>query len=266
MPVISGARHRSTSVDRGRRARGRSRVAGRGRPDAPSTTTRVTSAAVAAKTAVCSSAPVPAVRGRGGVEGDQVGALPDGDARRRRRSRGTSWAVPTSSSSAAVQCPRRCGGQPLVELDGAHLLERVDDGVAVGAEAEPGSRRRAAGAAGPMPSARSRSVVGQKQTLVRRAAEQRDVVVGQVGGVHDGGAAARAGPSSASSRVGVTPYAARQASFSAGCSERCTCSGGPRPRGTRASWSRGTARTEWIARRRRSPPRARPSASAVPSL
>ena len=32
-------------------------------------------------------------------------------------------------------------------------------------------------------------------------------------------------PCSCSSRVGVQPYASRHCSFSAGCSERCTCSG-----------------------------------------
>ena len=47
--------------------------------DRPSTITWMTSSAVAAKTAVFSSAPVPAVRGVVGVEGDQVGALPDRD-------------------------------------------------------------------------------------------------------------------------------------------------------------------------------------------
>ena len=54
------------------------------------------------------------------------------------------------------------GGQPLVQLDRPGLFEQVDHGVAVGAEAE-----RAAGVgqrlAGPTPSARSRSVVGQMQ-------------------------------------------------------------------------------------------------------
>ena len=58
------------------------------------------------------------------------------------------------------------GREPLVELDGAHLLEEVDDGVAVGAEGQPGARRRAARRLGPMPSPRSRSVVGQKQAEV----------------------------------------------------------------------------------------------------
>ena len=56
------------------------------------------------------------------------------------------------------------------------------------------------------------------------------------------------GPSrsaSCSSRAGLTPYAARQASFSATCSDRWMCSGA-RPRKA-ASCSRGTARTEWIA-------------------
>ena len=68
-------------------------------------------------------------------------------------------------------------------------------------------------------------MVGQKQARGAGAAEQRDVVVGQVGGVHRAWSAARARPASASSSVGVAPYAARQASFSAGCSDRCTCSG-----------------------------------------
>ena len=55
-------------------------------------------------------------------------------------------------------------------------------------------------------------------------------------------------PASASRRVGVTPYAARQPSFSATCSDRCTCSGRPAAAATTVpSWSRGTARTEWIA-------------------
>ena len=56
-------------------------------------------------------------------------------------------------------------------------------------------------------------------------------------------------PESASSSVGVRPCAARQASFSARCSDRWTCSGTP-PRPTRPrspSASAGTARTEWIA-------------------
>ena len=75
-----------------------------------------------------------------------------------------------------------------------------------------------------MPSARSRSVVGVTQTLVLlspsramsssvRCVAWTTVVPGP------------SRPSSCSSRVGVTPYAARQASFSATCSERWTCSG-----------------------------------------
>ena len=78
--------------------------------------------------------------------------------------------------------------------------------------------------AGPMPSARSRSVVGVMQTLVpvvpssSMSSSVRWVACTTV----------VSGPSrsaSCSSRVGVTPYAARQASFSATCSERWTCSG-----------------------------------------
>lgn len=57
-------------------------------------------------------------------------------------------------------------------------------------------------------------------------------------------------PRSASSRVGVTPCAARQASFSAVCSDRWTCNGASRSdahAATVPSCSAGTARTEWIA-------------------
>ena len=56
-----------------------------------------------------------------------------------------------------------------MHLDAAQLLERVDDGVLVGAERErhPGVVQRRAG---PMPSARSRSVVGQKHAVARAPA------------------------------------------------------------------------------------------------
>jgi hypothetical protein len=57
-------------------------------------------------------------------------------------------------------------------------------------------------------------------------------------------------PCSSSSSAGVRPWAARHASFSARCSDRWACRGAPRSRAqpaTVASWSAGTARTEWIA-------------------
>ena len=57
------------------------------------------------------------------------------------------------------------GDQPLVQLEQPRLLEQVDDRVLVAAEGQRATRRRAGGG-GPMPSARSRSVVGQKQTAV----------------------------------------------------------------------------------------------------
>ena len=65
---------------------------------------------------------------------------------------------------------------------------------------------------------------------------------------------ASSAPASASSAVGVRPYASRHASFSAGCSETWACSGAPSRRAalTRrtAATSRepgSTARTLWIA-------------------
>ena len=72
--------------------------------------------------------------------GDQVGAAPDGD---------RAGVVPAERvvAGAGVEqlggrpVPALLGGEPLVELDGAHLLEQVDHGVAV---ADP-SVSRAAG-------------------------------------------------------------------------------------------------------------------------
>ena len=77
-------------------------------------------------------------------------------------------------------------------------------------------------------------------------------------------------PASASSSVGLSPYAARQASFSAGCSDRWTCSGVLAAHAaTVLIWSWGTARTLWIAAPTRSSSNAATRsahASAEPSL
>ena len=125
---------------------GRSRRPGRGRARSrspcrkttrPSTTTWVTSSATAAKTAVCSSAPVPAVRTWSVSIVTRSARLADRD---------RAGVVPAEASRAAVPAVQQLGGrpvaallrgEPLVELDGAHLLEQVDHGVAVGAEREP---------------------------------------------------------------------------------------------------------------------------------
>ncbi len=103
--------------------------------------------------------------------------------------------------------------------------------------------------AGPMPSARSRSVVGHMQVPVpvppsrAMSASVRCVLWTPV-------VRGPSTPWSASSCVGVRPWAAWQASFSAVCSDRCTCRGARRSsaqRATVASWSAGTARTECTA-------------------
>ena len=128
--------------------------------------TWVTSAAVAAKTAVCSSAPVPAVRGLVGVDGDQVGAAADRDlAGVVEAEAGVAGRRGGGEQLGGGPVAALLGGQPLVDLDRAHLLEQVDHRVAVAAE---GERAPASCSCrlGPMPSPRSRSVVGQKQALV----------------------------------------------------------------------------------------------------
>ena len=143
------------------------------------------------------------------------------------------------------------GGEPLVELDGPHLLEQVDDRVAVGAERERRRRPRAAAGDGPMPSPRSRSVVGQKQAWVPRAAEQRDVAR------RSGGWRARRVVRGAE-RAGLGEQLGRASRRRPPGRRR---SRRPARRGARAAgaacarpsrrpcgiWSRGTARTEWIA-------------------
>ena len=106
--------------------------------------------------------------------------------------------------------------------------------------------------AGPSPSPRSRSVVGHTQTAVSdspsRAMSCSLTCVACTAVV-----AEPSTPCSDSSSVGEHPYALWQASFSAGCSETCTCSGRGEPSSptaastTTSSSSAGTARTEWTA-------------------
>ena len=59
--------------------------------------------------------------------------------------------------------------QPLMGFQPAGLLERVGDDVLVSAETEDRTPARASARAGPMPSARSRSVVGQKHACTARS-------------------------------------------------------------------------------------------------
>src|SRR5712691_6187068 len=75
------------------------------------------------------------------------------------------------------------GGQPLAELDPPGLLEQVDHGLAVGAEAEHAAgRRQRAGRPDPV------GEVGLRRRAEARAgpaaAKQLDVPAGQVGSVH----------------------------------------------------------------------------------
>ena len=99
---------------------------------------------------------------------DQVGPGARRDRRPASGQPSAAWpaAVAAPSSSAGVEVAAPLGAQPLVHLHAARLLEQVDHGVAVGAEAQRRRRRRPARRAGPMPSARSRSVVGHRQTPV----------------------------------------------------------------------------------------------------
>ena len=103
--------------------------------------------------------------------------------------------------------------------------------------------------AGPIPSARSASVVGHRQTPVPPAAEQRDVPCGQVGGVH-GRVSGPSTPASASSSVGVHAVGGQAGLVLGRLLGQVDVQrpAPPRRRGHRGQVRRaGTARTEWIA-------------------
>lgn len=157
-------------------------------------------------------------------------------------------AVAARSNWAAVQCPR-----VRVRSRSSSSMARASSNRSITAwlslprlSGLPASCSRLAG---PIPSARSRSVVGHMQIVVPEPPSS--VMSSSVRCV--AWTAEVRGPStpwSARSRVGVTPCVAWQASFSAGCSDRWTCSGAWRSslqRTAAASWSAGTARTEWTA-------------------
>ena len=154
-------------------------------------------------------------------------------------------AVAARASSAGVKWPRRSVRSRSSSLQRAGLLEQVDHGVAVAAEAE-----RAAGVgqrAGRSDAVGQVAFGGRAEADAGAGAAEQRARSASVRWVAC--TAVRVGPStpvSASSSVGVRPCAARQASFSARCSERWTCSGraGGRGRRTVDSAPAGTARTE----------------------
>ena len=96
--------------------------------------------------------------------------------------------------------------QPLVELERTTFLEQVDDRVRVRSEAI-GTPAAAKARVGPMPSARSRSVVGHIAHGRAGGGECRDVGIVDMGGVHCGEPLRRALPRRPSTPVGVRPCA-----------------------------------------------------------
>ena len=123
-------------------------------------------------------------RGRG-VEHDQVGALPDGDgAGVVPAERGVAVGGGGRQQLAGGPVAALLGRQPFVELEGAHLLEGIDHGVAVRPQRQPGTgvvqpSRRTDAVAEVALGGRAEGGVGT------RSADDGDVVVGEVGGVHE---------------------------------------------------------------------------------
>ncbi len=149
--------------------------------------TELTSAAVAAKTAVSSVAPVPAVRTESSRMVTRSARAP-GSIRPASGKPSERWplAVAAASSSAEDQVPAALGGESFVELDRPHLLEQVDHRVAVRAQ---GERRAGVPQGGGRADAVGQVAFGGRaETRIRRgAAEQADVDAGQVGRVHGAG-------------------------------------------------------------------------------
>ena len=148
---------------------------------------RLASAAVAAKTTVSGVAPAPRVRIGLEVDRDEVGALALGDPTRVVEAQRPVAVVRRGSEQLRGRpVTAALGGQPLVHLHRAHLLEQVDHRMAVGAQ-----RQRCAGVVQPT---RRTDPVGQvalggraEADVGARLPQQPDVVLAQVGRVHGGG-------------------------------------------------------------------------------
>ena len=185
-----------------------------------------------------------AVERDGGEVGERAG-LDAGrpPASRARRSR--------SPSPRAAGRSRRCTPRTPVASRSSSSIARASsngsmtacESLPVASEAPASSSRRA----GPMPSARSRSVVGQRQAVT--PAPPSSATSSSVRWVAwTAVKRSDSAPASASSPVGVRPCAARHSSFSFGCSETCACSGRPAAHAaTIRADSGSTARTLWIA-------------------
>ena len=133
--------------------------------------------------------------------------------------------VAAASSSSGRPVSALLGGQPFVHLHRAHLLEQVDHRMAVRAQRQ--------GCAGVVQPTRRTDPVGQvalgggaEADVGARLPEQPDVVVGEVGGVHGAGHRPECTGLRKQLRGGHA-VAPAQASFSATCSDRWTCSGIP---------------------------------------
>ena len=146
------------------------------------------------------------------------------------------------------------GAQPLVQFHPARLLEQVDHGVRVRADAQ-----RAAGVGqrppGPRPSARSRSVVGHRHTVVSRSpSSARSLSVRWIGVDRRGARAEHAG---VGEHLGRRPSIVDERRPGSRPAARTGGRAAARPVAAQsapsASPAAGTARTLWIAAPTRAP-------------
>ena len=147
--------------------------------------------------------------------------------------------------------------EPLVELDRARLLEQVDHRMRVACRGRARRPRRRSRRAGPMPSARSRSVVGQRQHQ-QPAASRAAAMSGSVRWVACTAVKrSPSAPASASTRGRRPPVGVRARPRSRPAARRrARAAGGRARRPSRrpsAAEPGSTARTLWIAAPIRAP-------------
>ena len=207
---------------------------------------------------------VPASATPSSDDGDEVG----GRARRDPAAAGPAEARVAARGRGLEQLRRRCGrrARRVARRSSSSIARASSNRSMTACESLP-TRQRRAGLAQPprRADAVGEVALGRRAQAARRAraAEQRDVVVGQVRRVHRGEALGERAGVGEQSPSASAPCASRHASFSAGCSETCACSGAPRsrrPRRDHASPTPGRPRA-----RCGSPRRSR-SAGAVAQL
>ena len=232
MPPTSGRRHVALHTSAIERSSAATTSSARWAPSrttcSPPTTTSRTSLAVAPKTSGGHAVVAIGAGEAGAVEADghEIGEVAGGELRRPasrgRRSRSSS---PRRAATPASGCRAARSGR----RSSSSTARASSNGSMTACESEPSAepRRVANAAVGPIPSARSRSVVGQMQQRRTGVREQLDVEVGEVRGVDGGEPLVELRRARTAARRGCGRTRPGASSFSFGCSDTWAWSAAP---------------------------------------